>query len=164
MLLRTLALLGFTLTLVSFQASHAQAQSASVDQNVLRHAVNIAKLCPQNWESDTCLKAVSLSNKDMAVKYAGALEASGKKDSIEQLKQVCAAATVTEEDVGEEIPAYAFLSAYTECANGIYDISEQTGVKPNQQHYQLIVGSVLCLNKAPQCTVLERQMESYKKM
>ena len=100
----------------------------------------------------------------MAVKYAGMLEARGKKDSIEELKQVCAAATVTEEDVGEDVPAYAFQSAYTECANGIYDISEKTGVKPDQSHYQLIVGAVLCLSNAPQCKVLEGQMQKYQKM
>ena len=145
----------FTLALMWPQGADAQKQ---VDQNVLRHAAGIASFCPGQWESDKCLKAVSLSNKDMGVMYAARLDAAGKKDSVEAVKNVCAAASVTEEEVEEEVPAYAFRSAYTECANGLYEISQATGIQPDPTHMQILISAVYCLNEAPQCAAIEKSM------
>ncbi len=149
---------------VLFTAPPAYAQAANIDKNVLRHAATIASICPGKWKNDKCLKAVSLSNKDMAIKYAAMLNAKGQKDQVEAVKQVCAAATVTQDEIDEDIPAYAFASAYTECANGIFNISEKSKVKPDQYHYGLLIGAVQCLNKTPECSLLEAQMtKSYKR-
>ena len=129
-----------------------------VSPQVMSHAVKIAKTCPDHWEKTACTEAISNSNMDMVVNYATALEKAGHKASLEPLKEHCAAATAIPE---ENIPAYAFQSAYTECVNSIYDISQKTKVTPDQSHYQLLVGSVLCLNKAPECAGLEKQMQVY---
>ena len=132
--------------------------SAAQDQREIlpaaTHAANIAKSCPGTWEKEACLHAVSNSAHDMVVNYAAALESAGKTSALETLKQVCAAATATESN----IPAYAYTSAYTECANGIYDLSEHTRVQPDQSHYQLLITAVLCLSKDQRCAALELQM------
>lgn len=150
-----IALTLFALAFLLPQGAKAQ---QNVDRNVLRHAAGIANFCPGQWESDNCLKAVSLSNKDMAVMYAAKLDAAGKKDSVEAVKNACAAASVTEEEVEEEVPAYAFRSAYTECANGLYEISQATGIQPDPTHMQILISSVYCLNQAPQCAAIEKSM------
>lgn len=157
--LMTLFFLFFTLgahAAIYNKRSETQGQ-AQQPQSVATHAANVSAVCPGNWENETCLFAVSKSNYDMTVNYATTLDNSKKSDSLEGLKQVCAAASVTEPN----IPAYAYTSAYTECANGIYDISEQTGVSPDQSHYQLIVAAVLCLSKDPRCIGLENQLRGY---
>ena len=139
-------------------ASTSPAQAQQVNKQVLAHAGQIASVCPQKWETQNCLKAVSSSNKTLAVNYATKLDQAGHKASVEQVKQVCAAATAGTEG---EYPAYALQSAFTECVNGLYDISQKTNILPDQSHYQLLVGSVLCLSKAPQCAALEQQMSAY---
>lgn len=142
-----------SLVLITMPAA-AQAQSPKL----LEHARSIAKACPGNWEAQGCLSTVSASNMDLAVDYMTKLDAAGKKDAVEEAKQLCAASTAATKG---EYPAYAMQSAFTECANGIYDISEKTGVKPDQSHYQLLVGAVLCLSKAKECSVMEQQMQAY---
>lgn len=153
MRLKTAQLFFFCAALIFSGSATANAQQIS--PQVLAHAKQIGQTCPQKWETQGCLAAVSSSNKTLAVNYMRALEAKGNKPAMEQVKQTCAAATAATEG---EYPAYAMQSAFTECTNSLYDISQKTGVLPDQSHYQLLVGSVLCLSKAPQCAALETQM------
>lgn len=154
MRLKTAQLFFFCAALLIGFANIAAAQQIS--PQVLAHAKQIGQTCPQKWETQPCLAAISSSNKTLAVNYMQSLEAKGKKSAMEQVKQLCAASTAATEG---EYPAYAMQSAFTECTNGLYDISQKTGVLPDQSHYQLLVGSVLCLSKAPQCAALEAGMQ-----
>jgi len=126
-----------------------------VTPQVMAHAKQIASICPGSWEQQNCLKAVSESNITLASNYAESLDNSGKSNHIEPLKQLCAASTAATKG---EYPPAAMNSAFTECANGIYDISQKSGVAPDQSNYQLLVAAILCLNKDPQCDLLERSM------
>ena len=141
-----------------FAAAFGMATSANAQQvtpQVMAHAQKIASTCPGSWEQQTCLEAVSESNITLASNYAETLNNAGKSGQLEPLKQLCAASTAATEG---EYPPAAMSSAFTECANGIYDISEQSGIKPDQSNYQLLIAAILCLNKDPQCGVLERSM------
>ncbi|TVQ83385.1 MAG: hypothetical protein EA357_06260 [Micavibrio sp.] len=143
----------------SFYASgFALAQNAqALDQGVMRHAIAISKACPGNWEKQPCLRAMSESNQDMAINYAMKVKEAGHEQELETIKETCAASTAATQG---EFPAQAMRSAFTECVNGMYTVSEKTGVTPDQSHYQLIVGAVLCMNNAPQCPQLEEQMRT----
>lgn len=133
--------------------------SAAFAQGTLtQHARAIASTCPANWESQACLKVVSASNMDLATGYAEKVNAAGKKSAIEDIKQLCAASTAATKG---EYPAYAMQSAFTECFNGLYDVSVKTGVNPDQSHYQLLYTAILCLSKDPKCAVMEKQMKAY---
>lgn len=145
------------LTVLTFTTSAtAQDQTRPAPQSATAHARDIAQLCLSNWESASCLSAVSQSNYDLTLSYAAALSAARMGQATEGLKEYCAAATVIAD---ETVPAYAFTSAYTECANGIYDISEASGVAPDSSHYQLLVGAVLCLSKDSRCAGIEQQLK-----
>lgn len=134
--------------------STAQAQ---IDAAVMKHAQAVAKTCPGAWDKPACLKVLGESNFDMTVDYAAKLEAAGKKDFLEPLKQSCAASTAARE---QDVPAYAMTSASKECANSIYDITQKTKVSPDRNYYQLIVASTLCLEGAKECADLEKQMHA----
>lgn len=143
------------------QASQsAQTQNpapAQIDGAVMQHAMTISKTCPGAWTQAACLKALSSSNHDLAVNYAQSVQNAGKTEAVEAIKQSCAASTAATQ---QDYPAKAMQSAFTECANGIYDISQKTGVNPDPTSYQLLVGSILCLSGAPQCAALEQQMRA----
>lgn len=126
-----------------------------VSPQVMAHAKKIASICPGSWEQQNCLEAVSQSNLTLASNYAQTLDNAGKSGQLEPLKQLCAASTAATKG---EYPAEAMNSAFTECANGIYEISQKSGVAPDQSNYQLLVAAILCLNKDPQCKMLERSM------
>ena len=143
-----------------FSIMTTSAQAQGVPTYVQQHTSNIATACVGHWETQDCLRAVSESNIVMVSNYAESLKQSGNGQSMEPLKQQCAASTAASKD---EFPAYAMQSAFTECANAIYDISSGTGISPNQSHYQLLVGSVLCLSNDPRCAALESQMAAYRR-
>lgn len=152
------AFLGMALSV--FPISQANAK-AGVSAIAMQHAKAVANQCLDGqWAEQRCLRTVAKSNFDMVVQYADTLHKAGRDDQHELLKENCAAATV--HDSSEDFPAYAHKSAYTECANTIADIAEKTGTKPDQSHYQLIVGAVLCLSGDPRCQNIENQMQAYK--
>ncbi len=136
---------------------HNVSSSNSVSQAVRSYAQKISRVCPGNWEAYPCLQAVSESTLVMAANYAGALKNRGYTAAVEKIKNHCAAATAARE---REFPAYAMKSAYTECANMIYDVTEETGLKPDQSHYQLLVGPILCMSDDWRCETLEDQMRA----
>lgn len=122
-------------------------------------ARNMAQACIGNWESKACLRASSQSSLEMAATYAEKLDNAGRKEALEILKDQCAASTAATRG---DYPAYAMTSAYTECANIIVDITDATGIEPDIDHYQLLVGAVLCLTKDKRCTAIEQGLQKYK--
>lgn len=134
-----------------------QAQTVSPDS--MTHARNIANVCPNAWDSEACLKAVSESNLVMVSNYGAVLQEKKLEAQAETLKQHCAASTAAREQV---YPAYAMKSAFTECANIISDLVDQTKIRPDVDHYQLLVVPVLCLSQDARCVPLEKALLQYK--
>ncbi len=135
------------------------AAPAALAQNAGEYASRISSACAGSWQSQNCLKAVSESSMALTTNYMASLDRRGKSAASETVKQHCAASTAA---MTEQIPAGAMLSAYTECANTIYDVSEQTGVEPDQSLYLLLVGPVLCLSGDRRCTAVEQGLKSYR--
>lgn len=169
---RTLALVTMMMVCFTFgsQFSPAQAQFVNKPRNTtnktasntaLEHAKRVATACtPGKWESQPCLKAVSENNLVMLANYGEALQKHKKNESWELLKDNCAASTAATKG---EYPAYAMRSAFVECANIIYDITESTRMVPDQSQYQLLVGAVQCLDKTVACNGIEKGLTRYKK-
>jgi hypothetical protein len=128
-------------------AGTAQASSFTRD-----NATQIANACIGNWASQTCLKAVSESNMVLASEYGSNLQQTGHPAEAESIKQHCAASTAATQG---EYPAYAMKSAFTECANTIYDVTEATKTEADQSRYQVLVGATLCLDADPRCKAVE---------
>lgn len=148
--------LGLTMVM-AISSTAVQAQISAAAQ---QHAQNISKNCPGAWTTPACLKAVSASSYDMTIDYASKLESAGKKDFLEPLKQTCAASTAARE---QDFPADAMNSAFKECANGIYDITQKSGVLPDRNYFQLIVVPSLCMDGAKECAQVEQQMRAMVK-
>ena len=124
------------------------------------HAQKVAASClNKQWTAPLCLKNLSESALVLSANYAGVLESKGMIGPIEQIKQNCAAASAGTQG---DYPAYALTSAFTQCANMIFDVSEQTYIKPDLSHYQILVGSILCLSRDPRCTSIEQQLKAYQ--
>lgn len=132
----------------------------SVDKNFSLHAGQVAQSCPGTWENAACLNATSQAALVLISQFASDLQNAGHEDVTETLKQECAASTAATQK--DDIPAYAMKSAYTVCANKIYDISSQTGVKPDPSYYQIMVGTVLCMSNDPQCKIIEDGLDKFK--
>lgn len=122
------------------------------------HAGRVADVCPEHWETPECLSAVSESNLVLVANYGATLDKRGKKKSLEQLKEHCAASTAGSRG---DYPAYAMRSAFVECANIIVDISNATRIEPDKSHYQILVGSVLCLDEDRRCSYVEEGLNKY---
>ncbi len=150
----------FILFLFPAQASahitRAETGTNTVSREARTFAGIIASQCPGKWKSQTCMEKVSESALVLAANYAAALQKRGFENAVEKIKKNCAAATAASRI---EVPAYAMESAYIECANMIYDISEETGLKPDQSHYQLLVSPILCMTEDKRCPGLESQMK-----
>lgn len=140
---------------LTFGAASARAETASPTASA--HAGTVGAVCPGQWESQDCLKAVSESNMVLAANYMETLVNRNLKPESEKIKQHCAASTAATQG---EYPAYAMKSAFTECANMISDVSDLTGVTPDVSHYQILVGSVLCMDKDQRCAVIEQGLRS----
>lgn len=109
-----------------------------------------------NWETQPCLSNLGTLSFLTTTTYADTLQKANTSEAVlETLKQECAASTAPMQG---EYPAYAVTSAMTVCANKIYDISEQTNQKPDPDLYQLMVASIMCLNKQSNCTAIEQQL------
>ncbi len=138
--------------------AHAQYIQKRASSTSVAHAKLVSRACLGNWESQKCLKAVSDSSLVMVSNYGAKLKRKGKTRSLETLKEHCAASTAASNG---EYPAYAMQSAYVECANIISDIVDETSIMPDQSHYQLIVGPVLCLYKDRRCKGIESGLRKY---
>lgn len=151
----------FLLFLLSLSAPlQAQIQTeSSASQTARDFARSVARSCLRGWESQQCLEALSGSALVLTANYAAALEKAKKTTYTEQLKNHCAASTAAMEG---HYPAEAMNSAFTECANTIYDISEASGIPPDLSHYQILVGGVLCLSGQPQCASIEQGLRQRK--
>ncbi len=172
---RFFSMLSLTVLTVSFAHSTANAdvivrktqstqQTAQTAQTALKtaqgYARDMAHAClGGEWEAQPCMVVVSENTLVMAANYQADLEKSGKKALGEQVKQKCAAATAATRG---EYPAYAMQSAYTECANGLYEISEASGMKFDINQYQLLVGAIQCIGKTGNCKMFETGLGQYK--
>jgi len=138
----------------------AQAQMAPQPSAMaVQFAQLVSKAClNKQWETPACLSAVSNSNLALAATYGSDLQNKGFAAAAEQIKQHCAASTAARE---QAYPAYAMKSAFTECANMIYDVSEQTKVTPDQAHYQLLVAPILCMSNDQRCLGVEQGLAPY---
>ena len=126
----------------------------------IEYARSAARACLNGrWEQQPCLKAISENTLVMAANYGAVLQGRGKNRESEILKENCAAATAATKG---EYPAYAMRSAYVECANKIYDLTEMTKMSPDLSQYQLLVGAVQCLDKSTTCTGVESGLAKYR--
>lgn len=151
----TAAAAALSIALLGYPPAHA---AGGASEEALASAQLLGEYCPGQWESASCLKAVSQSNLVMVSNYGGALQESGKAQAAEQIKQHCAASTAGTEG---DYPAYAMKSAFIECANTISTVSEQTGMTPDLSHYQLLVGATMCLDKAAGCANIEQTLRQH---
>lgn len=141
------------------QAAPSQALGAP-SQTSVEYAKRAANACTGGqWETPACLKAISENVYIMASNYGAALQQRGKKADSERIKEHCAAATAAAQ---ETFPAYAMRSAYVECANMVYDVTESSRVQPDLSQYQLLVGAVQCLDKTMACKAVEIGLKQYK--
>ena len=137
----------------------AQPQAQMEAKTPEQLAGNVASACiGNNWESQNCLRNVSEGVLYMAADYAARLQHAGQPNGIETLKQKCAAATAATQ---QEVPAYAMESALTTCANSVYTVTQQTGVSPDPDLYQLVIAPILCLKGDERCKGIERQLGQY---
>lgn len=146
-------------TLVAFvftPVAHAQQKRPS--KTAVQHAAAVSQICPKAWSGQACLATMSESNLVMAANYAATLQEKGHKDAAEEIKEHCAAATAATRG---EYPAYAMRSAFVDCANTIVDTSNDTGITPDQSHYQLLVGAVFCLDGDRRCSIIEQGLKKY---
>ncbi len=125
--------------------------------NVYPYYIDAAKYCSYEWSSQECMKTLSSASLVMVSNYAEDLHESGNGEHLESLKQHCAASTA---GTKVEVPAYAQRSAFVECINHIVTINEKTGVKPNADFYQLMVGAIMCFDKSQSCIVIEQSLDS----
>ena len=124
------------------------------------NATQIANACIGNWDSQNCLKAISESNMIMVSEYGAMLQETNQKAAAETLKQHCAASTAATKG---NYPAYAMKSAFTECANTIYDVTAQTKTDADQNRYQVLVGATLCLDGDARCKAVEDGFKPFSK-
>jgi hypothetical protein len=136
----------------------AQPQQAGPSREYLHYASKIAKTCPQNWSANACLSSVSESTLVLTANYAQALQNEKQIPSVETLKQDCAAATAATRG---QYPAYAMKSAFTECANTMSTLAENTGIVPDVSHYQLLLGAIWCLGNDRRCVWVEQGLKKY---
>lgn len=146
----------FTIMIFGSAAGHAQ-NSGETLKRPMEHARDVATHCVGAWESQTCMTHVSDSVLYMAADYAARLQDQNKEVFIEDLKQHCAAATAATQ---QDVPAYAMQSALTTCANIITTLNEESGVSPNRDMFQLLVGAVLCLDKDERCAQIEQGLKN----
>lgn len=148
----------------SNQASTAQGQSngknsatPSPDTSIYPYYLGAAKYCSHEWSSQECMKTLSGASLVMVSNFAEDLHEKGHAEHLESLKQNCAASTA---GTKVEVPAYAQRSAFVTCINHIVTINEKTGVKPNADFYQLMVGAIMCFDKNQSCAVIERSLDT----
>lgn len=158
--LRMLALLGLTVQILMLspiaQAQNAGAETPSAES--LTYARLLGAHCPNAWESDACLSAISKSNLALVSNYGAQLQENKQDSAAENIKQHCAASTAAAED---SYPAYAMKSAFIECANAMSDTATKTRIRPDASHYQLLIGATMCLNKDSGCDSITKSLQAY---
>jgi hypothetical protein len=132
--------------------------TAAAQEIAMVHLKKIAATCPDQWQSQACLAVVGQSNLEMVAHYGARLQENGHDRAAETLKNHCAASTAAR---SERIPAFAMASAMTECSNIIATLSEETGLKPDLSHFQLMIAPVLCLSGHPDCSDISDQIKAY---
>lgn len=150
----------FCATVMGMTMAAQPSQAQKISPQVMTHARTVAINCVGQWRTASCIQAMGKSNKDLVINYATALNAKGAKAALDILKQGCAASTVAEKN---NMPSKAFASAYNECSNTIYDLTNRTNTLPDQSHYQLLVAGALCMDGDSRCGDFEVQMKNWIK-
>lgn len=150
----------FALTTLVLDSGTAAAQNGDVRDNVkILDAQTLARMmtnqCIDNWKDQKCIEVISHTSLNMGADYAAKLQKAGHQQAFINLRDKCAASTA---GISQEVPAYAMESALTQCANHVVSISEETGINPDKNLYQLVVAQVLCLKGDGRCSVIEQQM------
>lgn len=151
-----LACCGLVMPLSAYAQMGGAAQSSKAAN---KHARSVAGKCLGQWKQQSCLKVVSRSALVMASNYGGRLQKQGHNQAVGKIKNRCAAATAA---TRRDYKAETMRSAYAECANAILEVSNATGLKPDQSHYQLLVGPVLCIKGDRRCSAIERGLRQYR--
>lgn len=154
--LRSSAVMACLFISVNLLTSHA---AHAVSAQSLQSASQMASVCPGAWQSPACLTAVSQSNYTMVSNYGAVLQQANLNSQAESLKQNCAASTAHRE---QAFPAAAMRSAFVTCANHISDLVDQTNVSPDLDHFQLLVASIMCMDKDKSCAQMEAGLKQYK--
>lgn len=146
--------IGMSMTFVSPRA-YGQSEFPENPMDLYR---SVASQCVGHWEDQPCVNNISKTVLYMGTEYAARLLRNGKRDSVENLRQHCAAATAAAE---QDVPSYAIISALTSCVNIIVEIRDNTNLAPDKNAYQLLVGAVLCLNNHSSCASIEEQLSRF---
>ena len=142
------------------EAAPAQiGDTGKISAAVQKHAGAVARQCLDQWQKQGCLNAVSESALVLATNYAQRLQKNGHRKAVSTIKNKCAAATAA---TRRDYKAETMRSAYAECANAILEVSNKTGLKRDQSHYQLLVGPVLCIKGNRRCAAIERGLRKYR--
>ena len=143
------------------QSAIGKEPSAVYDKNsaaykgAIKHVRNMSAQCKGKWETQGCMKTLSNVSLVMVSNYAADLKRHNRLSAIESLKQNCAASTAA---LQIKVPAYAMREAMTVCVNHISDLNDQTGLRPDPNYSQMIVGSILCIDKNMSCFLMEMQL------
>lgn len=129
-------------------------------KGAIQHVRNMSAKCRGRWETQGCMKTLSNVSLVMVSNYAADLKNHNHMAAVETLKQHCAASTAA---LQVKVPAYAMRSAMTECVNHISDLNDQTGLRPDPNFSQMIVGAILCIDKNMACFLMEMQLGNLSK-
>jgi len=124
-------------------------------KGAMTHVRNLSTKCKGKWQTSGCIKTLSGVSFVMVSNYAHDLQTANRNNEVETLKQYCAASTAA---LQIKVQAPAMRSAMTECINKISDLNDQTGLRPDPNYAQMIVSSILCLDKSPMCFLIEQQL------
>lgn len=132
-------------------------QKSTGNFDIYPYYIAAAQHCNRGWSSQECMKTLSEASLVMTSRYAEDLDSKGHGNYLEELKNHCAASTAATKVT---VPASAQRSAIVECVNHIVDISDSTGINPDPNFYQLMVGSVFCFDKQATCAIIEQSLHA----
>lgn len=160
----SLRLFGRTLPVIICALFMLNGPAAAQDQagapSPQQFAAAYAQTCMGAWTGQDCLSLISTSNLLLAADFMNRLNAAEQSVAANTVRETCAAATAAREG---QFPANAMTSAFVECANSLFTISDETGIDPDQSRYQLLIGPIFCLQDAQSenCQALETQLQTY---
>lgn len=138
--------------------------SERVEKDMKRYGITgapeirpVAKLCYKRWETAKCHIALSKLGTKVVKGYIGALEPYNAHENIESLNDGCGNILKWGEDEGasDDMPKAMDL-----CVGTIRDINHETHVPVNDvNQYELMVGSIHCLMRRPECSFIDKQLE-----
>lgn len=145
---------GFILALFVIAPASAQTDTAR------NYATQAAQACLTDWQSPACINTLSTSKLNMAETYSQTLERRGYTNAANLIFRHCHNGGVLDEP--QPYPPYAMQSASTQCANAIAHVEGHTGIQPDMGQYQLMIGSVYCMEGDPRCQYVTDTLQTYR--